>query len=127
MRGEVRQRIPLSGRNGQVHGLIRLVAVHHFACNIWPDLGRDTSTQADERARRMLMAVSMQAVFDEDVVALSTAIDLINTQVPEMKSFVLPGGHVHVSYCHIARCVCRRAERAVLRLAEKEPVEDIQG
>jgi len=42
-----------------------------------------------------------------------------------MKSFVLPGGHIAVSHCHVARCVCRRAERAVLRLAENETVEEI--
>ena len=34
----------------------------------------------------------------------------MNEQLPEMKSFVLPGGHTTVSFCHLARCVCRRAE-----------------
>jgi cob(I)alamin adenosyltransferase len=63
---------------------------------------------------------------DEDSVqVLEKAIDDITAKVPEMKSFVLPGGHVYVSYCHIARCVCRRAERAVLRLADNETVEEI--
>ncbi|MBA3663103.1 MAG: cob(I)yrinic acid a,c-diamide adenosyltransferase [Bacteroidetes bacterium] len=62
---------------------------------------------------------------EEDILLLEKAIDQMDEIVPEMKSFVLPGGHVHVSYCHIARCVCRRAERAVLRLAENEKVEDI--
>lgn len=60
---------------------------------------------------------------DEDVVSLERAIDRIDSVVPEMKSFVLPGGHVHVSYCHIARCVCRRAERAVLKLNDSETVD----
>lgn len=69
--------------------------------------------------------MKLPPVHEEDITALEKAIDVINDQVPEMKSFVLPGGHVHVSYCHIARCVCRRAERAVLRLAENEAVEDI--
>jgi cob(I)alamin adenosyltransferase len=68
--------------------------------------------------------MQLPPIFEDDVVALENAIDKINDQVPEMKSFVLPGGHVHVSYCHIARCVCRRAERAVLRLAENEKVEE---
>jgi cob(I)alamin adenosyltransferase len=62
---------------------------------------------------------------EQDVHALEQAIDEITAQVPEMKSFVLPGGNIYVSYCHIARCVCRRAERAVLRLSESEKVEDI--
>jgi len=64
---------------------------------------------------------------NEDVAVLEKAIDAIDALVPPMKSFVLPGGHVYVSYCHIARCVCRRAERAVLRLAENEAVEEIHG
>jgi cob(I)alamin adenosyltransferase len=64
-------------------------------------------------------------IFEHDITALENAIDQIDTEVPEMKSFILPGGHVYVSYCHIARCVCRRAERAVLRLSEIEMVEEI--
>jgi cob(I)alamin adenosyltransferase len=64
-------------------------------------------------------------LYEEDITVLEKAIDQMNEILPEMKSFVLPGGHVHVSYCHIARCVCRRAERAVLRLAENEKVEEI--
>ncbi len=69
--------------------------------------------------------MQLPPIHEEDVTALEKAIDKINEQVPEMKSFVLPGGHIYVSYCHIARCVCRRAERAVLRLAENEKIEDI--
>jgi cob(I)alamin adenosyltransferase len=64
---------------------------------------------------------------NDDVAVLERAIDVIDGSVPPMKSFVLPGGHVYVSYCHIARCVCRRAERAVLRLAENEAVDEIHG
>ncbi|MGZ3884644.1 MAG: ATP:cob(I)alamin adenosyltransferase, partial [Bacteroidia bacterium] len=62
---------------------------------------------------------------EEDVVLLEKAIDKMNETLPEMKSFVLPGGHTAVSFCHIARCVCRRAERAVLKLAENEPVDEL--
>jgi cob(I)alamin adenosyltransferase len=62
---------------------------------------------------------------EEDITALEKAIDDINAKVPEMKSFILPGGHIHVSWCHIARCVCRRAERAVLKLSETEEVDEI--
>lgn len=64
---------------------------------------------------------------EKDVETLEQAIDLISEQVPEMKSFILPGGHVYVSYCHIARCVCRRAERNVLRLNENEKVDAIHS
>src|SRR3954465_5112175 len=46
---------------------------------------------------------------EEDITALEKEMDAMNDSLPEMKSFVLPGGHTIVSYCHIARCVCRRA------------------
>ncbi|MCU0360870.1 MAG: cob(I)yrinic acid a,c-diamide adenosyltransferase [Bacteroidia bacterium] len=71
--------------------------------------------------------MKLPAMDEQDIVVLEKAIDEIDKAVPPMKSFVLPGGHVNVSYCHIARCVCRRAERAVLRLAENEFVDEIHA
>ncbi len=62
---------------------------------------------------------------EEDVTALEKEMDVMNESLPEMKNFVLPGGHTVVSYCHIARCVCRRAERCTVNLASEEKVEDI--
>jgi cob(I)alamin adenosyltransferase len=62
---------------------------------------------------------------EQDVELLEKAIDKMNESLPEMKHFVLPGGHTTVSQCHVARCVCRRAERAVLKLAENEKVDEI--
>jgi cob(I)alamin adenosyltransferase len=52
-------------------------------------------------------------------------IDNMEAQLPKLTSFILPGGNVIVSHCHITRCVCRRAERAVLRLKETEFVPEI--
>ena len=49
----------------------------------------------------------------------------MNTNLPEMKFFVLPGGHTIISFCHIARCVCRRAERCVLKLNENQPINGL--
>jgi cob(I)alamin adenosyltransferase len=69
--------------------------------------------------------MKLPALSEEDITRLEKAIDKIDGMVPEMRSFVLPGGHIHVSYCHIARCVCRRAERTVLKLAESEGVDDL--
>jgi cob(I)alamin adenosyltransferase len=51
--------------------------------------------------------------------------DQMDTHLPPLKNFILPGGHPSVSYCHIARTVCRRAERQVVALAANEPVEEI--
>src|SRR6185436_5962906 len=55
---------------------------------------------------------------EEDVVLLEKEMDRMNETVPAMKSFILPGGHVAVSHLHIARCICRRAERCCVRLEE---------
>ncbi len=51
---------------------------------------------------------------------LEDEIDYMNKSLPQMTHFVLPGGHTTVSFCHIARCVCRRAERLVVSLDEQE-------
>jgi cob(I)alamin adenosyltransferase len=51
---------------------------------------------------------------------LEKEIDKMNEALPVMKSFILPGGHVAVSTLHIARCVCRRAERCCVRMQKKE-------
>jgi cob(I)alamin adenosyltransferase len=57
---------------------------------------------------------------EEDVILLENEMDKMDEVLPEMKSFVLPGGHTTVSYCHIARCVCRRAERLTIHLSESD-------
>jgi len=63
---------------------------------------------------------------EEDINLLEKEIDQMNEILPDMKHFILPGGHVTVSQLHIARCVCRRAERACVRLeAEGQEVEPI--
>ncbi len=62
---------------------------------------------------------------ESDVEQLEKAMDQMNEVLPELRNFILPGGHPTVSHCHLARCVCRRAERLVVALAEEEPVEPI--
>ena len=62
---------------------------------------------------------------ESDVEFLENSMDEMDTHLPEMKSFILPGGHTTVSYCHIARCVCRRAERITDNLNEISSVDPI--
>ena len=62
---------------------------------------------------------------EEDIEFLEREMDRMDALLPEMKSFVLPGGHSTVSICHVARCVCRRAERLVTGLSESEFVDGI--
>ncbi|NNF01305.1 MAG: cob(I)yrinic acid a,c-diamide adenosyltransferase [Bacteroidia bacterium] len=61
---------------------------------------------------------------NDDILALEKGIDEMNELLPELKAFILPGGHSSVSYCHIARCVCRRAERICTQLNESEPIDE---
>jgi len=60
-----------------------------------------------------------------DIELLETDIDCMNETLPEMRSFILPGGDDTVGFCHIARCVCRRAERLSVLLNEKEPISPL--
>lgn len=59
-------------------------------------------------------------LYEEDIVLLEKEIDKMNEVLPAMKSFILPGGHVAVSTLHVARSVCRRAERCCVRMVKKE-------
>ena len=61
---------------------------------------------------------------DTDITLLENAMDLMNETLPALKHFILPGGNTVVSYCHIARCVCRRAERLTVELAENSFVDE---
>ena len=63
-------------------------------------------------------------LLEEDITFLENEIDQMDDQLEEMRSFVLPGGNTVVSYSHIARCVCRRAERVTVQLAEESEVDD---
>jgi len=57
---------------------------------------------------------------EDDIVFLEKEIDRMNESLPEMKNFILPGGHPTASHLHIARCVCRRAERCCVRLEDSD-------
>lgn len=62
---------------------------------------------------------------EENVEFLERAIDRMDTELPPLKSFVLPGGNQAVSFCHIARTVCRRMERRILDLNGETEVDGL--
>jgi len=64
-------------------------------------------------------------ITESDIEYLENEIDAMETELPPMTHFVLPGGHTTVSYCHIARCVCRRAERLATHLNDIEPTDEL--
>jgi len=67
--------------------------------------------------------LNIPKISEDDVAYLENAIDEMEQHLPQMTHFVLPGGHTTVSYCHIARCVCRRAERLATHLNDIEPTD----
>jgi|SRR5215217_2351700 len=60
-----------------------------------------------------------------DVELLEQSIDSMNDQLPQLTHFILPGGNTIISYSHLARCVCRRAERIVTHLADESSVDEL--
>ena len=67
--------------------------------------------------------LNIPKISGENIELLEREMDAMNEALPPMTHFVLPGGHQTVSFCHIARCVCRRAERLTSALNEMEDVE----
>jgi cob(I)alamin adenosyltransferase len=80
------------------------------------NLGSDLATlPADRRPQQPVIEA-------RHVTALEREIDAWNESLPELRSFVLPGGGIVASYLHLARTVCRRAERQIVRLRDAEPI-----
>ena len=67
--------------------------------------------------------LNIPKISEENIERLEKEMDVMNDSLPPMTNFILPGGHQTVSFCHIARCVCRRAERFAAALNDLEPVE----
>jgi cob(I)alamin adenosyltransferase len=76
---------------------------------------------SDPEANRMVLP----QVTEADVLALEESIDQMEAHLPALKNFVLPGGHPANSTAHVARCVCRRAERLVVHLHEHSPIPPV--
>lgn len=68
--------------------------------------------------------LNIPKIADADITLLEHEMDRMNDALPPMTHFILPGGHTSVSYCHIARTVCRRAERLASLLHEEAPIEE---
>jgi len=99
-----------------------------FLANIQHDLFTVGAILATPHENEMLKngqpRLNIQRIEEKDIEKLELAIDAMNESLPPMTNFVLPGGHTTVSYCHIARCVCRRAERLAVHLNEIDPIDE---
>jgi cob(I)alamin adenosyltransferase len=83
------------------------------------DVGGELSVPLD-----VLNTDRQQVVQMSEVARLETEIDAMNELLPPLENFVLPGGHIINSTTHLCRTVCRRAERAVVRMSEQDAVRD---
>ena len=70
-------------------------------------------------------SMKLPPITEDPLAQLEQSIDAMDQELPTMKFFILPGGHPAVSVCHITRCVCRRAERQVVRFSQHAAVDPI--
>lgn len=77
-------------------------------------LGSELATTPDKEVK-----MKLPDLHPEDVQYLEQRIDKMNETLPEMRSFIIPGGNLAASACHVARCVCRRAERLCVGMQEE--------
>jgi cob(I)alamin adenosyltransferase len=89
-------------------------------------LGSVLATPKDkEKLKNGKDRLNIPKVTGSDILFLEDKIDEMNKKLPVMTHFILPGGHQTVSFCHIARCVCRRAERICVELSENEEIDSV--
>jgi cob(I)alamin adenosyltransferase len=72
-----------------------------------------------------LPAPNLPPLPPDEIQLLENEIDTMNKELPDLSNFILPGGHPAVSFCHVARTVCRRAERCVIRLNQSNLSDEI--
>jgi cob(I)alamin adenosyltransferase len=78
-------------------------------------IGAALATNPDKEVK-----IKLPDLHESDVTWLEQQIDAMNEVLPEMRSFILPGGNLASSTCHVARCVCRRAERICVDMQEND-------
>ncbi|GAB3553765.1 cob(I)yrinic acid a,c-diamide adenosyltransferase [Spirosoma fluminis] len=83
-------------------------------------IGAELATDPEKAPKK-----AIPVIVPDDVTLLERAMDSMDAELPELRAFVLPGGHESVSYCHLARTVCRRAERLVTALNDQSLVDEL--
>lgn len=81
------------------------------------DLGAELANEKKSKASKV------PTIKEQYITELEVAIDQMQTVLPPMKYFILPGGHITSSYAHIARTVCRRCERLIISLSETSEID----
>jgi cob(I)alamin adenosyltransferase len=91
-----------------------------------PDAVRDVLIQAQhdlfDLGGELCLPPGTALIFDDDIERLERLLDGFNADLPSLKDFILPGGGPAAAHCHLARTICRRAERIVVELSRLEAV-----
>ena len=108
-------------------GLLRDQSVNEFRKDLLKEIqdrlftiGAELATDPGKAPKQ-----AMPAIVATDITLLENEMDAMDAELPELRVFVLPGGHQSVSFAHLARTVCRRAERLVIALNETAPVDPL--
>lgn len=106
-------------------GLIRCQDIGVHEANILKEIqdrlftiGADLAADPDRSKKKL------PDLHEQDIKLLEQEMDLMNETLPQLSHFILPGGNTVVSFCHVARCICRRAERLAVHLASESQVNE---
>jgi len=116
-------RVAAYGTVDELNSAIGLV----LADNV-PERIREVLTQAQHDLFDLggeLCIPGMSMVDDSDVERLETMLDAFNDDLPPLKDFILPGGGLAAAHCHLARTICRRAERDVIAMSRSDPLPPV--
>jgi cob(I)alamin adenosyltransferase len=114
-------RVTAYGTTDELNCTIGLV----LACPEVPDPVREVLTQVQHDLFDLggeLCIPGMSMIDDADIERLEHRLDAFNAELPALKEFILPGGGMAAAHCHLARTVCRRAERETVTLSRDEDI-----
>jgi cob(I)alamin adenosyltransferase len=109
----------LNAHIGLLRDQVQMVDIQDFLKNLQDRLFTIGSHLASDPKNHPMLP----DIHNTDITALENAMDQMEESLEPLRHFILPGGHPTVSYTHLCRTICRRAERLVVALHEVEPVE----
>jgi cob(I)alamin adenosyltransferase len=116
-------RVEAFGAVDELNSAIGLLASEPLGDDVRPILARIQHTLFDLGGELCIPGRSV--LIDAQVTELETVLDRLNADLAPLKEFILPGGARAAAICHLARTVCRRAERRVYTLSRQEPVQPV--
>jgi len=116
-------RIAAMGDIDELNSSIGLILIHPL-----PNEIRELLTDIQHRMFDLGGELSMPErgfITEQSVTKLDVALETLNAELPPLKEFILPGGSPAAAHCHMARTICRRAERSVITLGNQTELSDV--